>query len=286
MKRKKLIVLIAACLDAVLIALALTLNFNTQVCFFAAAHSETSEYSWYFVPRSDGLQPRDLPEFAFIKGHDAFWVGGAEDKTIYLTFDLGYENGYTPEILDVLKKHRSPAAFFVVGHYVKSAPELVQRMVGEGHLVCSHSMNHKDMAAISDFNAFKADLEELEKAYQELTGKKMPMYFRPPEGRFCERSLKFTEQMGYKTIFWSFAYKDWYVDDQPSEEDAIKTIVMRTHPGAIVLLHATSKTNAAVLDRVITQWEDMGYTLKSLDEFPFGKMKQNPGGLKEADAAF
>ncbi len=281
MKRKSLIVFIVACLDIVLMTLALSFNFNTQVCFFAAAHSEASEYSWYFVPRSDGLQPRDLPEFSFIKGYDAFWVGDPEEKTIYLTFDAGYENGYTAQILDVLKQHNVPAAFFVVGHYIKSAPELVQRMVSDGHLVCSHSMNHKDMAAISDFNAFKADLEELESTYTELTGQQMPKYFRPPEGRFSERSLKFTEQLGYNTIFWSFAYKDWYVDAQPSEEEAIKTITTRTHPGAIVLLHATSKTNAAVLDRVITQWEDMGYSLKSLDEFPFEQMKQNPGGSKE-----
>ena len=281
MKRKSLIVFVTACLDIVLIALAISFNFNTQVCFFTTAHSENSEYSWYFVPRSDGLQPRDLPEFSFIKGYDAFWVGDAEEKTIYLTFDAGYENGYTSKILDVLKEHKVPAAFFVVGHYIKTAPELVQRMVSEGHLVCSHSMNHKDMAAISDLNAFKADLEELESTYTELTGKQMPKYFRPPEGRFCERSLKFAGELGYKTIFWSFAYKDWYVNDQPSEEEAIRIITTRIHPGAIVLLHATSKTNADVLDRVITQWEDMGYTLKSLDDFPFEQMKQNPGGSKE-----
>jgi peptidoglycan-N-acetylmuramic acid deacetylase len=165
----------------------------------------------------------------------------------------------------VLKKHNVPAAFFLVGHYMKTAPELVQRMVSEGHLVCSHSMNHKDMAAISDFSAFKAELEELESTYTELTGKQMPKYFRPPEGRFCERSLKFTEELGYKTIFWSFAYKDWYVDAQPSEEEAIKTITTRIHPGAIVLLHATSKTNADVLDEVLTKWKAMGYIFKSLD---------------------
>ncbi len=281
MKRKSLIVFVAACLDVVLIALSLGFDFNTQVCFFTAAHSEDASYNWYFVPRSDGLQPRDLPEFSFIKGRDAFWVGDPEEKTIYLTFDAGYENGYTSKILDVLKAHNAPAAFFVVGHYIKTAPELITRMVNEGHLVCSHSMNHKDMSAIGDLNAFKTDLEELENTYKELTGKQMPKFFRPPEGRFSERSLKFAEELGYKTIFWSFAYKDWYVDAQPSEEEAFKTITTRTHPGAIVLLHATSKTNADVLDRVITEWERMGYKLKSLNEFPFEQMKQNPGGSKE-----
>lgn len=281
MKRKSLIIMAAVCLDAVLIVLSVCFNFNAQVCFFTAAHSETTGYSWYFVPRSDGLQPRDLPEFSFIKGSDAYWVGDSDEKTIYLTFDAGYENGYTSKILDVLKSHHAPAAFFVVGHYIKTAPELISRMVNEGHLVCSHSMNHKDMSAVGSLEAFKADLEELENTYKELTGKQLPKYFRPPEGRFCERSIQFASELGYKTIFWSFAYKDWYVNDQPSEEDAFKIITTRTHPGAIVLLHATSKTNADVLDRVLTEWERMGYTLKSLDEFPFERMKQNPGGSKE-----
>jgi len=281
MKRKGRVVFWTACFDIVLIALAVVYNFNTQVCFFAAAHSETSEYSWYFVPRSDGLQPRDLPEFAFIKGYDAFWVGSPDEKTLYLTFDAGYENGYTAQILDTLKKHRAPAAFFVVGHYLKTAPELVRRMADEGHLVCSHSMNHKDMAAMGSFEDFKAELTALEDAYSALTGTQMPKYFRPPEGRFSERSLQYAQRLGYKTIFWSFAYKDWYVNDQPSEEDAIKTIITRTHPGAVVLLHATSATNAKILDRVLTEWEAMGYTLKPLDEFPFEQMKENPGGTKE-----
>jgi peptidoglycan-N-acetylmuramic acid deacetylase len=281
MKRKGLIVFVVACLDIVLIALAVSFHFNSKVCFFVAAHNEATPYSWYFMPRSDGLQPRDLPEFSFIKGYDAFWVGDSEEKVIYLTFDAGYENGFTAQILDVLKKHEAPAAFFLVGHYMKSSPELVTRMVSEGHLVCSHSMNHKDMAAMSDINAFTAEMQDLEKTYTELTGKQLPKYFRPPEGRFSERSLKYAEQLGYKTIFWSFAYVDWYVDDQPSEEEAIKIMGARIHPGAIVLLHATSQTNAKVLDRAITQWKTMGYTLKSLDEFPFEKMKENSGGSKE-----
>lgn len=281
MKHKGLAVFLTACLDVVLIALAVSFRFNTQVCFFTAAHSESTGYSWYFVPRSDGLQPRDLPEFAFTKGYDAFWVGDPDEKTIYLTFDAGYENGYTAQILDVLKKHDAPAAFFVVGHYIQSAPELVERMAAEGHLVCSHSMNHKDMAVIGSLDAFKAELKELEQAYTALTGRQMPPYFRPPEGRFSERALQYAQELGYKTIFWSFAYKDWYVNDQPSAQDAFHIITTRTHPGAIVLLHATSRTNTEVLDSVITEWEAMGYTLKSLDDFPFERMKQNPGGSKE-----
>lgn len=281
MKHKSLIVFIVACLDIVLIALSVTFDFNSKACFLQTAHSETSEYNWCFVPRSDGLQPRDLPEFSFIKGYDAFWVGDPDGKAIYLTFDSGYENGYTEKILDVLKEHNATAAFFVVGHYVESVPELVMRMVDEGHLVCSHSMNHKNMAAMSDFNAFKAEIEELETTFTELTGQQMPKYFRPPAGTFSERSLQYTEQLGYQTIFWSFAYCDWYVNDQPSEEEAIKMMTTRIHPGAILLLHAISETNANVLDRVLTEWEYMGYEIKSLDEFPFEKMKENLGGTQE-----
>ncbi len=280
-KHKSLIVFAVACLDVVLIALAAIFNFNSEVCFFQAAHSETSEYNWYFKPRSDELQPEDLPEFAFVKNYEAYWVGDPDEKSIYLTFDAGYENGYMPQILDALKKHNAPAAFFVVGHYITSAPELITRMVDEGHLVCSHSMNHKNMAAMSDISMFKAEIEDLEDVYKELIGKQMPKYFRPPEGRFSGQCLKYAEQLGYKTIFWSFAYCDWYVDNQPSEEEAIKIITTRTHPGAVVLLHATSATNAKVLDRVLTEWENMGYTLKSLDDFPYDKMRDDPGVSKD-----
>ncbi len=269
--RKGLIIFAVACLDVILIALAAVFDFDSKVCFYQTAHSESSEYNWYFAPRSDGLQPKDCPEFSFIKGYDCYWIGDPDEKVIYLTFDAGYENGFTPQILDALKKHNAPAAFFVVGHYIKSAPELIGRMADEGHLVCSHSMNHKNMAAMADFSAFKSEMEDLESVYTELTGQKMPKYYRPPEGKFSERCLKYAQQLGYKTFFWSFAYCDWYVDDQPSEEEAIKMITTRTHPGAVVLLHATSQTNAKVLDRVLTQWENMGYKLKSLNEFPFEK---------------
>jgi len=276
-KHKGVIIFAVVCFDIILIVLASILNFGSEVCFFQSAHSETSEYNWYFKPRSDGLQPQDLPEFAFIKGYDAYWVGDPDEKVIYLTFDAGFENGYTPQILDALKEHNAPAAFFVVGHYMTSAPELIERMVDEGHLVCSHSMNHKNMAAMSDFATFKADIEELEQTFTDLTGKPLPKYFRPPEGKFSGQCLRYAEELGYKTIFWSFAYCDWYVDDQPSEEEAIKIITTRTHPGAIVLLHATSATNAKVMDRVLTEWENMGYELKSLDDFPYEKMKQDSG---------
>ncbi len=274
MKFKGIAVFIVACLDVVLVALSVGLGFSSEVCFNHVAHSETSIYNWYCMPRTDGAQPQDCPEFAFIDEFDAYWVGDPDEKVIYLTFDAGYENGYTPQILDALKKHDAPAAFFLVGHYMKTAPDLVKRMTEEGHLVCSHSMNHKDMAAMTDFAQFTKEMKDLEKLYNETTGKPLANYFRPPEGKFSELCLKYAQQLGYKTFFWSIAYKDWYVDAQPAEQDAINTIISRTHPGAVVLLHATSATNAAILDRLITQWESMGYRLESLDKYPFPSNSQ------------
>ena len=274
MTRKGFIVFIVACLDVVLLALAVSHGFADKACFaarklpaFQGAHSADKAYNWYFMPRADSLQPDEQPEFAFISQYDAYWIGSSSDKVIYLTFDAGYEAGYTAQILDALKKHDVPAAFFVVGHYITSSPELVSRMVDEGHLVCNHTTHHKDMTLMSDFEAFKAEMEGIETLFRDATGTQMPKYYRPPEGRFSERSLQYAQQLGYKTFFWSFAYKDWMQDSQPSQSDAKKTMLTRTHPGMVVLLHSTSSTNAQVLDSVITEWKALGYRFESLDQF-------------------
>jgi peptidoglycan-N-acetylmuramic acid deacetylase len=265
MRIKKLVLLLVAYIDiAAIIFLAIT-GYAADVFYFQAAHSEGAVYSWYYKPRTDGIQPAAEKDFEFVYNYNAYSAGSPEEKIIYLTFDAGYENGYTPKILDTLKAHNVPAAFFVVKHYIKSSPELVSRMAAEGHLVCNHSANHKDMAAMSDIEAFKKELSDNEEAFFEATGKVMPKYFRPPEGKFSERCLKYAQQLGYTTVFWSFAYKDWYTDNQPDHASAFKTIISRTHPGEIALLHATSKTNAEILDRVITEWKNMGYTFKSLN---------------------
>jgi len=168
-------------------------------------------------------------------------------------------------LLNTLKKHNVPAAFFVVKSYIKNNPDLAKRMVDEGHLICNHSTTHPSMATITDFEKFSKELTDVEDVYKEVIGKEMPKYFRPPMGRFSELSLKYTQELGYKTIFWSFAYVDWLNDNQPSHEYAKNKIFTRTHPGAIVLLHPNSKTNAEILDDVITEWKKQGYELKSLD---------------------
>jgi peptidoglycan-N-acetylmuramic acid deacetylase len=256
-----------ACFDIVLALLAGMLEVPVPVFSeTAAAHGETTEYSWYTMPRKDGIQPAPQPEFAFIGQYGGYWIGAPDEKVIYITFDAGYENGNTPQILDALKKHNAPAAFFLVDHYIKTNPDLVKRMADEGHLVCSHSTSHKNMAAMTGFETFKSEMDGVAERYKSVTGQEIAPYFRPPEGRFSELCLKYAQQLGYKTIFWSFAYKDWLVDAQPSAQDAMNTATSRTHPGMVALLHATSSTNAAILDDLLTKWEQMGYTFGSLDD--------------------
>lgn len=225
----------------------------------------TIEYNWYFNPRKDHKQPDPIKEADFFKNYNSYYVGDEKEKVIYLTFDAGYENGYTNLLLDTLKKHNASANFFVVESYIKNNPELINRMVNEGHLVCNHSKSHISMAKIGDTDKFKNELLSVEKTYKEVTGKDMPKYFRPPMGKFSEKSLKYTQDLGYSTIFWSFAYVDWYDSNQPSKEDAKNKIYSRTHPGAIVLLHSNSLTNCQILDDVLTHWEEEGYTIKNLD---------------------
>lgn len=186
---------------------------------------------------------------------------------MYLTFDAGYENGNTPAILDALKKHNAPAAFFIVGHYLESCPDLVKRMIDEDHIVGNHSFHHPDMSQMTK-EKFQQELGELEQLYQQTFGQEMAKYYRPPQGKFSENNLKIAQELGYKTCFWSLAYVDWNVDQQPSHEDAMDELTRRVHPGAIVLLHSTSKTNGEILDQLLTKWEEMGYTLKSLSELP------------------
>ena len=197
--------------------------------------------------------------------YNACYVGDTSKKVIYLTFDCGYENGFTEPILDALKKHNAPAAFFVVGNMIESAPDIIRRMAEDGHIVGNHTFHHPDMSAISDPAAFRQELEELSALYKETTGEEMPLFYRPPQGKYSVDNLKMAHELGYKTVFWSLAYVDWYVDDQPTAEEAYSKLLPRIHDGAIVLLHSTSRTNAEILDNLLTKWEEMGYTFSSLE---------------------
>ena len=200
--------------------------------------------------------------------YDACFVGDTSQKVIYLTFDCGYENGYTEQILDALKKHRAPAAFFVVGNMIETAPDIIRRMAEEGHIVGNHTFHHPDMSKISDQAAFQKELDDLAALYKETTGQDLPNYYRPPQGKYNEENLRQAKALGYKTVFWSLAYVDWYVDNQPTHQQAYDKLLPRIHDGAIVLLHSTSRTNAEILDDLLTKWEAMGYTFASLEELP------------------
>ena len=197
---------------------------------------------------------------------DAYYLGSSNDKVLYLTFDAGFEAGYTPKILETLKKHQVPAAFFLVGNYLNTQPELVKQMVAEGHIVANHTNHHPDMSKISDVESFKKELNDLETKYKEITGQEMKKFYRPPQGKFNEKNLEQAKTLGYKTIFWSLAYVDWYQDKQPSRELALEKLLPRTHNGAVILLHSTSQTNAEVLDELLTKWKEMGYRFGTLEE--------------------
>ena len=227
--------------------------------------NETSDWGLGFG--EPGTQPVGNVPVDEMKEYDAYYMGAADSKKIYLTFDCGYENGNTPQILDALAKHKAPATFFVVGHYLESAPELVKRMVAEGHTVGNHTYHHPDMSSISDITSFEKELQEVSDKFKELTGNDMPKYYRPPQGKYNKNNLSMAKELGYKTFFWSLAYADWDQNNQPSSETALSKLTERIHPGAVVLLHNTSSTNAAVLDTLLSKWEEMGYSFGTLTEF-------------------
>ena len=228
----------------------------------------SADGNWGLSFQQEGQAPVTNVTAEFLSQYDGYYMGDSSEKTLYLTFDAGYENGYTAGILDVLKKHDVKAGFFLVGNYLKTSPELVKRMVSEGHTVGNHTYSHPDMSAISTEDAFREELSKLEDEYKSVTGKEMLKYYRPPQGKYSEANLKMAKELGYRTIFWSLAYVDWYESDQPTKEEAFNKLIPRVHPGAIVLLHSTSKTNAEILDELLTKWEKMGYKFKSITELP------------------
>ena len=225
-----------------------------------------SAENWGLGFGAEGTQPTGTASAEKLKEYNAYYVGAAEEKKIYLTFDCGYENGNSSAILDALKKHNAPATFFVVGHFLESAPEMVKRMVEDGHTVGNHTYHHYDMSKISDPAVFRKEMDDVRTLFQETTGTEMAMYYRPPQGKYSKANLQMAKALGYQTFFWSLAYVDWYQDQQPTKEEAFKKLLGRIHPGAIVLLHSTSSTNAAILDELLTKWEEMGYRFGTLDE--------------------
>ena len=221
--------------------------------------------SWGLSFQTEGEPPTGNASSEALREYNAAYLGDTTQKVIYLTFDAGYENGCTAQILDVLKKHDVSAAFFLVGNYIEQNPELVKRMVAEGHTVGNHTYHHYDMSKIGDMDSFRRELEELEQLYTATTGQTMQKFYRPPQGIYSEENLKMAQQLGYRTVFWSLAYVDWLNDKQPTSEQAFSKLIPRIHNGAVVLLHSTSKTNAAILDDLLTRWEELGYRFDTLD---------------------
>ena len=206
-----------------------------------------------------------------LKKYNAWYAADSDEKKIYLTFDAGYDNGNMPAILNALHKHQVHATFFVVGTLIREKPELIREIVDAGHTIGNHTMTHPDMSGISTKEAFQKQLEDVEVLYKEATEKEMTKFYRPPQGIYSTQNLSMARELGYHTFFWSLAYVDWLQDDQPTSEQAYAKLIPRIHNGAVVLLHSTSQTNAAILDSLLTRWEEMGYSFGEISElFPAG----------------
>ena len=234
--------------------------------FSIQAITASSDGNWGLSFQQDGEAPVANGTVEELAKFNAYYTEATDEKVIYLTFDCGYENGNTAMILDALKKHNIQATFFVVGHFLDSEPELIKRMADEGHIVGNHTYSHPDMSKITALESFKYELEQVETLYHEITGETMVKYYRPPQGKYSTSNLEMAKNLGYRTFFWSLAYVDWYENDQPTHEEAFDKLTTRIHPGAIVLLHNTSKTNAEILDDLLTRWKEMGYTFKNLND--------------------
>ncbi len=232
-------------------------------------NAEATQYSWY-CKRNGNKQPEITKEEELISKYNGYSIDrnvadDDEKKILYLTFDAGYENGNIKKILDVLNEKNVSAAFFILDNIILKNPDLVTRMSKEGHLVCNHTKNHINICNMSKEEISK-NLSDLEILYEEVAQQKMAKYFRFPEGRYSEKSLAAVNELGYKTIFWSFAYDDWDNARQTNPEKAFNKIKQNTHNGAIILLHPNSRVNAQIMPRLIDEWRNQGYTFGTLDQ--------------------
>ena len=254
MRKKDLFILGFALISAVLLA-------ASQFLYQAVP---TGAWGLHFSV--EGQAPQGPATSQVLSKYDAAYIGDTQQKVLYLTFDAGYENGCTAQILDALKAQDVKAAFFLVGNYMEKNPDLVRRMVAEGHIVANHTMHHPDMSKMEDKAAFEKELTDLEDLFREITGKELPKYYRPPQGLYSQKNLELAKELGYKTVFWSLAYADWRNDAQPTDAQAFDKLLPRTHDGAVILLHSTSKTNAQILPELLGKWKAMGYRFDTIDK--------------------
>ena len=257
--------------DLGVIASALVLALGMGLACLGYGAVETG--AWGLSFSQEGQAPVGPASASELARYDGAYLGDTGEKTIYLTFDAGYENGSTAKILDALKAHKAPAAFFLVGNYLERNPDLVRRMAAEGHTVGNHTMHHYDMSRISDRETFEKELAGVEELYRQVTGEELPRFYRPPQGVYSRENLEMAKELGYRTVFWSLAYVDWNNDAQPTAQEAFDKLIPRIHNGAVVLLHSTSKTNGEILDELLTRWEEMGYRFA-----PIGELFEEPTG--------
>ena len=271
MKKRNTAHFASRALKAAAAALALLAVVGTSTVRTSAISNGNTELHWYCKRNADHLQPEADEALRMVERYDGFYVDHRHgdrdrDKVVYLTFDAGYENGNVEKILNVLKEESVPAAFFILGNLIRRNKSLVERMQNEGHLVCNHTMHHHNMTRVSSEREFERELASLEALYRETFGNDMARYYRPPEGTFNEATMRYAQNLGYKTIFWSIAYADWDNDRQPSAEQAKEKILGNLHNGAVILLHPTSATNASIMKDLITEIKKEGYRFGTLHE--------------------
>jgi peptidoglycan-N-acetylmuramic acid deacetylase len=244
-----------------------------SVLFFTQTHViyaqrgvSNQRLEWFFEKKGKETPPvTDTRYMELIQKYDSLFIGDPNQKDIYLTFDNGYENGYTDDVLDVLKRKKVPAAFFVTGQFMKTHPHLIKRMAEEGHIVGNHSYHHPDLTQVSDAR-LRNELEKVKLRYTELTGRTDMHYIRPPRGVFSERTIMLAKEEGYTHVFWSLAFLDWETNKQRGWKYSYNQIMKQIHPGSIMLLHTVSRDNAEALETTIEALQKRGYTFKSLDD--------------------
>lgn len=240
---------------------------EAKVVEVSAVELSNKTFAWGFRRMKNGIQPEFTASYAKpLDDYEGIYVGNKDKKVIYLTFDEGYENGYTSSILDTLKEKGIEATFFVTKPYVKQNSDLIRRMIDEGHIVGNHTVNHPSMPSVTDDEKLKKEITDLHDYVKENFDYEMT-YLRPPKGEFSERTVKISKDLGYTTVLWSFAYDDWDVKKQDRLDYARKVIYSNLHNGCVMLLHAVSKDNTALLGEIIDKIEEEGYEIKPLNEF-------------------
>lgn len=266
MRKNKIIICVT--LSLLLMTTSILLANTKDATIQTSSNSEISntKIEWGIKRNNNNLQP-DLgtKNKEIMEKYNGICMGNKDSKNIYLTFDMGYEAGYTEKILEVLKQNNVPATFFITAHYLNTQPELVQRMIDEGHIIGNHTVNHKSMPSCT-LDTIKTEVMDLHMAVFEKFNYEMK-YIRPPKGEYSEKTVAYTNSLDYTTVMWSFAYDDWEESKQGREEYGKKKILDNLHNGEVMLLHGTSKDNSNILDEVIKEIKDKGYEIKSLDEF-------------------